>query len=364
MGIGGQAEITGLGTLTLNIGITLPKINNKQPQSKDAYNDQIELNNVALVEKSPVNLISLSAWTDTFPWMKIVIQEDWMYFYEEDHIVAAAQKLGDRQTGNSWHLIATVNKFQNAYTARSLQDWHIILGHTDPRNVIRLSEISKSLSLTKRETKDPHFDCIGCIKGKSTVRQFGNMPSNKSFNIGDLFYSDVWGPARTASIQGYLYYITFTDAASRFTFLFFMKHKNEAVDKFIKLGNIMRTQKGVEIKRIHFDNGKELVNKHLEDHCEKTGTEITTTAPYSSQQNGVAERKNRSLTERGRCMLHGHSNTHDKPYLWSEAIAYACLINNNMPAKINGEWKIPQVLMFGNPLDMKYFQLFGTTCHV
>jgi hypothetical protein len=63
-------------------------------------------------------------------------------------------------------------------------------------------------------------------------------------------------------------------------------------------------------------------------------------------------------------MIHGHSNTRRKTYLWQEAITYACMISNNMPHKIRGEWHSPQIEMFGKLIDLSYFQLFGSTCHV
>ncbi|KAB5588690.1 Copia protein [Ceratobasidium theobromae] len=63
-------------------------------------------------------------------------------------------------------------------------------------------------------------------------------------------------------------------------------------------------------------------------------------------------------------MLYRHSNTCMKPYLWEEAIRYATTIHNNLPHKIQGEWRVPQIEMFSSPIDLSYFQLFGTTCHV
>ncbi|KAB5587472.1 Copia protein [Ceratobasidium theobromae] len=63
-------------------------------------------------------------------------------------------------------------------------------------------------------------------------------------------------------------------------------------------------------------------------------------------------------------MIHGHSNTRGKLYLWQEAVAYAAMISNNVPHYIRNEWRVPQIQMFGNPIDMTFFQLFGTTCHV
>lgn len=125
----------------------------------------------------------------------------------------------------------------------------------------------------------------------------------------------------TPAINGHKYFITFTDSATRFIFVFFMTHKNKAVQMYINFVNWMRTQKSRKIKRLHFDQGKELINKHLTVYCIKHGTKITTMAPYSSQQNGVAEHANWTLVERAHCMIHGHLNTHNKQYLWEGAVA-------------------------------------------
>jgi hypothetical protein len=376
MGVGGNAHITGFGEITLHTFAKLPKIVNNHP----IYGRPIScltFTNVALVEESPVNLLSLSAWTDQFPCHSISVSRDTMLFWDDNQstrtdesksLIALANKIGDRKTGNTWYLIATTDPDQHAYTMRTLCDWHIILGHTDPRNILQLrsENLAKGLEITKTNSigLDLHFDCIGCIQGKAHIRPFGNTHIETARQIGDIIYSDVWGPASKLSLQGNEYYIVFVDAATRFTFVHFMRHKNEAVDRYITLANFIRTQKGKEIKRIHFDNGKELINKRLHEYCDKTGTEITTTAPYSSQQNGPAERAHRTLAERARSMIHGHLNTHGKTYLWQEAIAYACMISNNMPHKIRGEWRSPQIEMFGKPIDLSYFQLFGSTCHV
>ena len=366
LGIGGTADITGCGNLTLQLGTSVPSIEDGIYASKN-FNNSVTLQKVMLVESSPVNLISISAWTDQFPSQTIEIKQDKLFIKENNKVIALGEKIGERSTGNSWYLVATVYKYNHALITRSLPDWHLILGHADPRYIKELARLTPNLKISRSRGKSETItDCIGCTQGKSTIRHFGNSsPRDKSLNICDVIFSDVWGPARTTSIQGYNYFITFIDAASKFKFVFFMVNKGEAVDKFIEFSTFMRTQKGKEIKRIHFDNGKELVNKRLEAHCSNTGTEITTTAPYSSQQNGVAERANRTLVERARCMIHGHSNTRKKEYLWAEAIAYATLISNNMPTLLSeGVWQLPQMLMWNRTINMKFFHLFGTTCHV
>ncbi|QRW04445.1 Copia protein [Ceratobasidium sp. AG-Ba] len=371
-GVGGNANISGFGEITLYTHARVPQIVNKKPVY-GRPDGRVLFTNVALVEDSLVNLLSLSTWTDEYPQHTMHVVRDSIAFFDEtgpniQSLFALAKKIGERRTGNSWYLMATTDPGQHAYLTRTLRDWHIILAHTDPRNILRLknSNLARGLDIAKTDsiTLSPDFDCLGCVQGKAHARPFGNVTIESPREIADLFYSDVWGPASINSIQGNRYYIVFVDAATRFTFVHFMRQKSEAVDRYIALANFIRTQKGREIKRIHFDNGKELINSRLREFCDKTGTEITTTAPYSSQQNGPAERAHRTLAERSRAMIHGHSNTRGKLFLWQEAVSYANMIANNMPHKIHGQWRIPQIEMFNKPIDMSYFQLFGSTCHV
>ncbi|QRW09844.1 Copia protein [Ceratobasidium sp. AG-Ba] len=371
-GVGGNANISGFGEITLYTHARVPQIVNKKPVY-GRPDGRVLFTNVALVEDSPVNLLSLSTWTDKYPQHTMHVVRDSIAFFDKtgpniQSLFALAKKIGERRTGNSWYLMATTDPGQHAYLTRTLRDWHIILAHTDPRNILRLknSNLARGLDIAKTDSisLSPDFDCLGCVQGKAHARPFGNVSIESPREIADLFYSDVWGPASINSIQGNRYYIVFVNAATRFTFVHFMRQKSKAVDRYIALANFIRTQKGREIKRIHFDNGKELINSRLREFCDKTGTEITTTAPYSSQQNGPAERAHRTLAERSRAMIHGHSNTRGKLFLWQEAVSYANMIANNMPHKIHGQWRIPQIEMFNKPIDMSYFQLFGSTCHV
>lgn len=250
IGIGGSTNITGLGQLTLHVGTIPPRLNKNQIIPEFIGN--ITLQNVALVPESPVNLISMSAWTDQFPDHAIQIKRDLMIIIDErkKEVIAAARKIGERKTGNAWYLIGTAKKLQHAYTARTLHDWHIILGHTDPRNILRMrtANLSRGLEIDNKHSLNPDFDCIGCIKGKSTVRKFGNGPSETPKNIGDIIYCDIWGPARTTSLQGNDYFIIFVDGATHFTFIHFLKHKSDAPDKYQDLVNWIRTNKNIKIK--------------------------------------------------------------------------------------------------------------------
>ena len=88
---------------------------------------------------------------------------------------------------------------------------------------------------------------------------------------------------------------------------------------------LVENQSGNKIKVLRTDNGKEYVNKNLQHLCEESGIQMQHSTPYTPQQNGVAERKNRSLKEMATCMIEVRDL---KPKLWAEAISCSAHIQN------------------------------------
>jgi hypothetical protein len=158
--------------------------------------------------------------------------------------------------------------------------------------------------------------------------------------------------------------ISFTDAASRFSIIHFMRNKNKVFLWYKKVEQWLKTQKEKPIKRIHFDNGTELIHGEFRSHCKNNGTIITTTAPYSSSQNRYAERLNWTLAEKTRLQIQGNSNTVSKPFYWQELTAYACLIKSFTATMIRDKYITPHELMFGKKPNVAHLQQWGTTCHV
>src|SRR2546423_474994 len=192
---------------------------------------------------------------------------------------ATAVKSGMRALGNSWHLQASVQPLPYSYVTRSLADWHMILGHVNTRTILNMvnQRLVQGTDIAKKSSRNPKIDCIGCTMGKATVRPF--KKSDKSefpTEVGAVVYSDTWGPARTPSIQGQEYMISFTDGSTRYTLIFFMKNKNEAFQKYKNMEAWFQTQLSKPIKRFHYDGGKELIHKEFQAHCASKGTAVTT----------------------------------------------------------------------------------------
>ena len=93
----------------------------------------------------------------------------------------------------------------------------------------------------------------------------------------------------------------------------------------------MEKTTGQVIKKLTTDNGKEYVSNQFAEFFRKEGIRRELSVEYTPQQNGVAERANRSLTEMARCML---LDAKLPKYLWAEAINTAAYIRNRCPTKL------------------------------
>ena len=119
----------------------------------------------------------------------------------------------------------------------------------------------------------------------------------------EMLHMDLFGPVSYISIGGNKYGLVIVDDYSRFTWVFFLHDKSET--KSILKTFIRRSQNEyeVKIKKIRSDNGSEFKNTQIEEFLDDEGIKHEFSAPYTPQQNGVAERKNRTLIEMARTML-------------------------------------------------------------
>lgn len=121
-------------------------------------------------------------------------------------------------------------------------------------------------------------------------------------SVFSLRHSDVWGPAPVTSDNGFRYFLLFVDDCSRMTWVYFLKSKSEVFEKFTHFYNLVQTQYKKSIQILRSDNGGEYVNSKMQNFFSKKGLVHQTTCPYTPEQNGVAERKNRILLEMTRAL--------------------------------------------------------------
>lgn len=223
-----------------------------------------------------------------------------------------------------------------------LKLWHRRLAHTNFETLKKLLNI-KMTSDTK---------CEICVLGKHSRKPF-NEPGKRASRILELVHSDVCGPI-TVSFGGMRFFVSFLDDFSRKVFVYPMKSKGEVFLKFVEFKKRYENETEKSIKTLRSDNGGEYVNKTFEQFFAKCGIKHERTAPYSPQQNGMAERLNRTIIEKVRCMLL-ESNLGKQ--FWAEAVCAAADIINILPNTKNDV--SPNELFFNKKDNIKNFKVFG-----
>ncbi|GJY12498.1 retrovirus-related pol polyprotein from transposon TNT 1-94 [Tanacetum coccineum] len=173
--------------------------------------------------------------------------------------------------------------------------------------------------LPKLKFEKDHL-CSACAMGKSKKKP--HKPKSKDTNQEKLYllHMDLCGPMRVASVNGKKYILVIVDDYSRFTWVKCLRSKDEAPDFIIKFLKMIQVRLKVPVRRIRTDNGTEFVNQTLREYYEKVGISHETSVARSPQQNGVVERRNRTLIEAARTML---IYAKAPLFLWAEAVATA-----------------------------------------
>lgn len=229
--------------------------------------------------------------------------------------------------------------------------WHMRLGHMSDRGLI---ELSNRGSFGKCKISKVGF-CDHCLFGKQKRVTFITPAMHVTKGILDYIHADVWGPSREASLSGARYMVTFIDDFSRKVWVYFLKHKSEAFDAFKSWKVMIEKQTEREIKKLRTDNGLEFCSGAFNQFCKEEGIVRHLTVPGTPQQNGVAERMNRTLLEKARCML---SNSGLRKRFWAEAINTACFITNRSPhSSLN--MTTPEERWSGKAADYNSLKIFG-----
>ena len=222
--------------------------------------------------------------------------------------------------------------------------WHNRLGHV---NIRKMHDMVKLELLPRIDINMEK--CRTCMLTKITRKPFPNVQSIS--NLLELIHSDLCDMHSTPSLGGKKYFITFIDNYSRFCYVYLLNSKDEAMNKFNVYKNEVELQCDAKIKCLRTDRGGEYYDP---SYFESNGIIHETTAPYTPQQNGVAERKNRTLKEMVNAMLSNSGLGHG---FWGEALLTACYILNRVPTKRNKA--TPYELWKKRKPSLSYFKVWG-----
>ncbi|CAB77909.1 putative polyprotein [Arabidopsis thaliana] len=193
-----------------------------------------------------------------------------------------------------------------------------------------MPSFTSNLLSVKRATND--LNCY-TIFGPNSVH-FQDIKTGRSLtiyeNCFDLVHSDVW-TSPCMSRDNKKYFVTFIDEKSKYTWITLLPSKDCVMDAFINFQNYVTNYFNAKIKVLRSDNGGEYTSHKFKEYLAKHGIIHQTSCPYTPQQNGVAERKNRHLMEVERSMMF-HTNVTKK--FWGDAVMTACYLINRTPTKV------------------------------
>ena len=148
--------------------------------------------------------------------------------------------------------------------------------------------------------------CEGCQYGKAHRLPFDRSITRSKVPL-ERIHSDLFGPTRTPSYSGFNYMLLFVDDFTRFTWVYFVKNKSDVFAKFQEFKDTVENSFNKKIKKIHIlrtDNGGEFTSDEFFLFCRRHGIRRELSCADTPQQNGVAERKIRHLTETCKSWLH------------------------------------------------------------
>jgi transposase InsO family protein len=204
--------------------------------------------------------------------------------------------------------------------------WHRRLAHVGMKNFHKLLKGERILGLT-----NVHFEkdviCSVCQVGK----QVGVNHPHKNIMTTDmsleLLHIDLFGLITYISIDGSKCCLIIVDDYSRFTWVFFLQEKSQTQETLKRFLRWAQNEFELRIKKIRSDNGTKFKNSQIEGFLEEEGIKHEFSSSYTPQQNGIVDRKNRTLLDMARTMLDEYK-TPDR--FWAEAINTASYSINRL----------------------------------
>jgi hypothetical protein len=201
--------------------------------------------------------------------------------------------------------------------------------------------------------------CTACLDGKFDCRPFTPSMSRRQHPL-DLVHSHICGPMEVPLHGGSRYFILFIDDATRWTEVEILKEKSEApaVLKWFKAK--VEEKHGRSIKALQTDGGGEYTSKAFAACLQENGIEKETTARYTPQENGVAERATQTIVGRARCMLFDAGLAKK---FWAEAVRTAVYLKNiSMTVAVMG--KTPFEALHRIKPDLRHLRVFGYSAFI
>ncbi|KAL0560690.1 hypothetical protein IC582_001101 [Cucumis melo] len=308
---------------------------------------------VRLVQGLSANLISTSQLCDQG--YKVNFSKDRCNVLDGQNKVFLS---GTRLSDNCYHWDAEVT-LCNLSKVEEAGLWHKRLGHLGGATISKVIKANAIIGLPPLSFSSLE-SCSECPAGKQVKSVYKPVNISSTSHILELLHIDLMGPMQTESLGRKQYAVVCVDDFSRYTWIKFILDKLETFKTCQTLVTQLQREKNTGIGRIRTDHGREFENKHFAEFCDNEGIFHEFSAPLTPQENGVVEKRNRTLQEMARVMIHAKQLPIQ---FWAEALNTACHIHNRVilrPRTTTTSYE----LWKGRKPNVKYFHIFGSTCFI
>uniref|UniRef100_A0A2N9FS65 Integrase catalytic domain-containing protein n=1 Tax=Fagus sylvatica TaxID=28930 RepID=A0A2N9FS65_FAGSY len=227
--------------------------------------------------------------------------------------------------------------------------WHARLGHIGKDRMARLAREGLLGPLAKVDLPI----CEPCLAGKACRKPFGKAV--RATQPLELIHSDICGPMNVKARHGASYFLTFIDDYTRYGYVQLIAHRYEALDCFKRFVAEVENQHEKSLKALRTDRGREYLSDQFKDLCEEKGIRRQLTIPNTPQQNGVAERRNRTLLDMVRSMM---AQANLPISFWGDALLTAAYILNRVPSQSVSS--TPYELWKGEKPNLEHLRPWGS----
>ena len=312
LGDGHRLAAVGSGTVILTVEVSPDKFKT------------CKLSDVLHVPNLSYNLLSVAKATENGK--RSVFTSTGCKFIDADSKIVASGKKIDRL----YYL-----NYKTKQTAAVTQDsclppeklWHRRYGHLGMQNIKKLVSDEMVIGLNGAMSHDIGI-CGPCAEGKMHRTKLPSRSENRSDTVLGLVHSDVCGKMKNQSLGGGEYFLTFIDDKTRYTWVYILKSKDQVFEKFREWKSLAEMSTGKKVKALRDDNGGEYTSTEFEKYLKQEGIRHELTVPKNPEQNGVAERMNRTIVETARCML---ADAKLPRKFWAEAVSTAVFLRNRSP---------------------------------
>lgn len=277
------------------------------------------------------------------------------------NVIGIAKKVNKLYELNSFvseSIVCSVVDVSGGVTGTTVAEkWHRLLGHVNFNDLKELCSKQLLIGVPQMIGRMPEV-CDICLESK-----FCNLGHTgvrtRATRIMELIHSDV-NFVSPVGYNGDIAFVSFIDDFSRLATVYCIKSKSQVTDKFMHYINVMSNLTDSSIKAIRCDRGTEFLNARFYELCSSRGIETKPSPAYVHELNGTAERFNRTIMNRARC-LRAEANI-DRKY-WPECVKTAAYLGNRTLANTM-ENKTPFEIFFGKKPDVTNLKFFGSVVYI